>query len=219
MSPSSTCPPRTLEPWISWWLVPASWLSPATWSCWRLPRHLLTCSTAMAPAATLSPRRCTATRAGLTGLRHREHDTTGRLIRSALTVEGCAGRLVGMASCHAVVRAVRVPGDDVLPVAQRHRDAGRHRSGDGAFRLQRDVLQGHELLIHRVPQPAAVRRRRSHLRLRGHPGPADHLEADLGATAGPGHLPAGVGLRARAWCLDQRQPQLDPDCGPAGAAF
>src|SRR5665647_2428773 len=109
MSPSSTCPPRTLEPWISWWLVPASWLSPATWSCWRLPRHLLTCSTAMAPAVTLSPRRCTATRAGLTGLRHREHDTTGRLIRSALTVEGCAGRLVGMASCHAVVRAVRVP--------------------------------------------------------------------------------------------------------------
>src|SRR5680860_1353020 len=128
MSPSSTCPPRTLELWISWWLVPASWLSPATWSCWRLPRHPSTCSPAMAPVATPSPRRCTATRADLTGLRHREHDASGRLARSALGVEGCASRIVRMASANAVVGAVRVPSDDLLPVAERHRDAGCHRT-------------------------------------------------------------------------------------------
>src|SRR5680860_994036 len=219
MSPSSTCPPRTLELWISWWLVPASWLSPATWSCWRLPRHPSTCSPAMAPVATPSPRRCTATRADLTGLRHREHDASGRLARSALGVEGCASRIVRMASANAVVGAVRVPSDDLLPVAERHRDAGCHRTGDGVVRLQRDVLQGHELFLHRVCQTAAVRRHRCTLRLRGHPRPVDHLEANRSANAGLGPLPAGVGLRARAWRLDQRQPQLDPDSGSAGAAF
>src|SRR5659263_618211 len=39
-----------------------------------------------------------STRADLTGLRHREYDATGRLIRPALGVEGCASRVISMAS-------------------------------------------------------------------------------------------------------------------------
>src|ERR1019366_1710333 len=180
MSPWSTYPPRTLESWISWWLVPATWLSPVTWSCSHLPQHPWTCSPTMARAATHSLRRCTAMRADTKGPRRRDHhfEAAPLVSRPGSRASGvCIGWFVDPAWGSAVVGALRVPGHHLLPAPQRDRDAGRHRLGHGPVRLQRDVLREHQLVLHGLPQPAAVRGPGRHRRLRGQSAPTDPVEA------------------------------------------
>src|SRR5450631_165672 len=216
MSPWSSCPPRTLESWISWWLMPAAWLSAVTWSCSHLPQHPWTCSPTMAPVATHSPWRCTAMRADTKGPQRRDHHFEAA---DPFTLPGSRGSgvvigwFVDPAWGVAVVGALRVPCHHLLPAAERDLDAGRHRPGHGSLRIQRDVLREHQLVLHDLPQPAAVRGPWRHRRLRGQPDPAEHLEAVVRAPAGIRHLPSGAGLRAGPGGQGQRQPQLDPHRG------
>src|SRR5450631_1385946 len=206
MSPWSTCPTRTLESWISWWLVPANWHSPAMWSCSPLLQRRWTCSPTTACVATRSPRRCTAVRADREGPTRDQRLAMARLIGDLEEHRPhVRRRLVSLAQGTAATGTARVAGDDLLSAAQCDRDAGHHWPGHGAVRLERDVLPGHQLILHGLLQPAAIRGCRCHWCFRGQSVLGDHVEAAVRAAAGSCPVPPSPGLRAEPGRQGQRQ--------------